>query len=597
MDDPTSPSQPSSLPLSQLRQKLNATFNRERISAHPEFLVIALLFLLNILLVSPRLMPAFTEINPYDEAKYVESGWLLLKGEVRSLAWGPLVALAYAPVHWFTGNSPDWFMLETWIGRFILFGFLWWSLVYLAYQLKDLAPPLVTVGLLFATAPLFTILRNQSDAVFVSFSVLGLANLIKFSRGWRLKNICLASICVGLGVLARVETVVLTGTLAVLAIAIGWKRVPVVKTLAAAILPAAGILAALFAVNLINQGDLNLEIGGKSYESFEVNQWVLTGGDLELATQESRRLFGTQEQNGGSVLRAILRNPPAFAARIGANVQWTARFYFTVFKKTQGFVLLLFSVWGVYTLARKRAVGILAMLFLWPLHALIALGFLARHVVPQMYFLPMILSAVGIFAALDLDSPPREKAALLLGSLLVGGISWADHKPAFLFGCLLLIAVFGLAWILRPRLQASGGERLAPLLLLLIAGLILGVGYPFPDYNSLGKSNEELAVHYIEGSLPARAKVLTSFPLPAVAARMVDVDTRTAPKDLEGAQELWAWFSEHDIRGVYVNTSFSADRNILAWLESGLGRYFDLGFTSADKKVRVFLVRDSAAIP
>ena len=197
----------------------------------------------NVLLVSPKLMPGFAEINPYDEAKYVESGWLLLKGEVRSLAWGPLVALFYAPVHLVVGNSPNWFILEAWAGRFLLFICLWLSLTYLAFQLKGYAfkndaSPFITVGLLFVTIPLFPIIENQSDAVFVSLSVLSIANLVAFARHQRLKNVALASVFVGLGVLARVETVVLIGTLAVLALVIGWRRQPVLKILAVSILPA-----------------------------------------------------------------------------------------------------------------------------------------------------------------------------------------------------------------------------------------------------------------------------------------------------------------------------------------------------------------------
>ena len=55
-------------------------------------------------------------VNPDDEAKYVESGWRLLSGDIRDLAWGPVIALVYAPIHLIVGSSPDWFLLETWIG-------------------------------------------------------------------------------------------------------------------------------------------------------------------------------------------------------------------------------------------------------------------------------------------------------------------------------------------------------------------------------------------------------------------------------------------------------------------------------------------------
>ena len=105
-----------------------------------------------------------------------------------------------------------------------------------------------------------------------------------------------------------------------------------------------------------------------------MNQSILTEGNTEQARQEARRLFGTEEENNSSVLRAILRNPGAFGLRIWANAKGIPWSYFYFFGKTQGFVLLFFSAWGVYTLIRKRAYLLLLILFLWPLHAVHPLG-------------------------------------------------------------------------------------------------------------------------------------------------------------------------------------------------------------------------------
>jgi len=569
-------------------------------SRNPDLWIILIVLFLNVLLVSPKLMPGFAEINPFDEAKYVESGWLLLKGEVRSLAWGPLVALFYAPAHLIIGNSPNWFMIEAWVGRFLLFICLWLSLTYLAFQLKgyvfrDDASPFITVGLLFVTIPLFPIIENQSDAVFVSLSVLSIANLVTFALHQRLKNIAIASVFVGLGVLARVETVVLIGTLVVLSQVIGWRRQPFLKILAASILPALAILACLSLVNLANEGNLNLGVSNKSYESFEMNQAILTEGSTEQARQEARRLFGTEEENKSSVLRAILRNPVAFGARVWANAKGVPWSYFYFFGKTQGFVLLCFSAWGVYALIRKRAYLLLFILLLWPLHAGIPLGFLAKHVIPQTYYLPMILGSIGIASAFDLDLHTVERAVLLVFSALCCVYSLVDHKPAFLYGSILVTVILVLTWLFHSRWQASGTVRLAPMLLLLLAGLILRAPYPFPDYSIYGKSSEELAVHYMEKSLPVRTKVLVPFPIPAVAAKMVDVTTDSVPRNVDAAQELWKWLTEKDIAAAYVDARYPVDKNITDLFETGLGQYFELGFKSQDRQVRVYLVKDSAA--
>ncbi|HLA82201.1 MAG TPA: hypothetical protein VJP78_11395, partial [Thermoleophilia bacterium] len=273
-------------------------------------LVVGMVLAGNLLLVSPSLMPAFSEINPDDEAKYIESGWLLLADGPRDLAWGPLVAVIYAPVHMLVGNSLDWFMLEAWAGRIELFVLLWLSMLFLALQFKDYAPPLVMAGILFVTTAFFPILENQSDALFVSLSALGLAKFITYYRHRRLKDVGVASVCVGLGILSRVESVVLIGTLVILATV--YRRHSVTRVVASALLPALGILVLFLGASLLTHGNLNLGLGNKSYDSFEMNQPLPYGGDSEAARQETRRLFGTQEENNGSVLRAILRNPLAF---------------------------------------------------------------------------------------------------------------------------------------------------------------------------------------------------------------------------------------------------------------------------------------------
>jgi 4-amino-4-deoxy-L-arabinose transferase-like glycosyltransferase len=566
-------------------------------SANPVLWILLIVLFINVLLVSPKLMPGFADINPYDEAKYVESGWLLLKGEIRSLAWGPLVALFYAPVHLLSGSSLNWFMIEAWAGRFLLFICLWLSLTYLAFRLKGYAfredaSPFITVGLLFVTIPLFPIIENQSDAVFVSLSVLSVANLVAYARYHRLKNVGWASVFVGLGALARVETVVLLGTLVVLALAIGWRQLSHLKILAASLLPAIGILACLSLVNLVNEGNLNLGVSNKSYESFEMNQSILTGGNTELARQEARRLFGTEEENKSSVVRAILRNPRAFGLRIWANAKGIPWSYFYFFGKTQGFVLLLFSALGVYALIRKRAYALLLILFLWPLHAAIPLGFLAKHVIPQTYYLPMILASIGIASAFDLDVTSLERAVLLILSVLFCLYSWIDHKPAFLIGSLLITVIYSLAWLFRARWGSSETVRLAPMLLLLSAGLILRGSYPFPQYTTLGKSSAELGVQYLEQNLAVRTNVLVPFPLPAVAAKMVDITTSSVPKNINTSQELWKWLTEKKVGAAYVDDQYPIDKNITDLLGSGVGQYFELGFVSKDKQVRVYRVKD-----
>ena len=72
------PARPARFP-----QKWDRFFKNIVPAAHPELWIVLIGLGANLLLVTAKLMPSFAEINPFDEAKYVESGWLLLKGEIR----------------------------------------------------------------------------------------------------------------------------------------------------------------------------------------------------------------------------------------------------------------------------------------------------------------------------------------------------------------------------------------------------------------------------------------------------------------------------------------------------------------------------------
>jgi len=102
-----------------------------------EPLILIALFMLNAFLILSRITPSIYQINPYDGAKYIESGHQLLIWGVRDLSWAPLVALIYAPLDLLFGQSPNWFLLEAWAGNIILFGLLWFGLVHLARNLKE----------------------------------------------------------------------------------------------------------------------------------------------------------------------------------------------------------------------------------------------------------------------------------------------------------------------------------------------------------------------------------------------------------------------------------------------------------------------------
>ena len=563
----------------------------EIIAIHRQFVILLLAFLINLLLVSPSLMPEIYEINPDDEAKYVESGWRLVEGNLRDLAWGPIVALVYAPIHIVVVNSPDWFMIETWVGRYILYAFLWWSVLYLAFQFKEYASPYIISGVLFINTPFFIILNNQSDAVFLGFSALALSQLIKFSHYHKLRALGLSSLFVGLGVLARVETVILIATLTLLSLIISRGKSSARKIILTAIVPALCIMGFYLLISFIIMGSINLGIGYKSYDSFEMNQAILTGGDINLARQESRRLFGTQEENHGSILRAIWRNPSAYALRILANAKTIPDNYLAFFGKKLGPILLLFAFWGAFVLLQKKAFLMLVIILAWATHALVSLGFLSLHIIPQVSYLPLLLGAIGIAGLINTESHTRGRVIFLFTTLLCFLMSWITDKPAFMIGFLLVVVVLIITWLLQANGKLTQVTSLGTVFLLLTVGLILREPYLFPNYPELGATDNEQAIHYLEANLPPQTMLLVPSPLQAIAAKMSYITMDAIPGSITTLDEFWNFLKQGNVQSIVVDTNRRVRNDIYDLFEKGYDPYFIHSYSSPNSTIRIFSVK------
>src|SRR3990172_4348170 len=236
-------------------------------NSRDKWLAVAVISLLT-LLVSPDIMRSYGEINPFDEAKYIESGRLLLSGELRNLTWGPLLALVYAPLHALLGRSLDWFALDASLGRIILYLGLLFSTYFLAGQFKTAIHKHYILGVLFISTAYLGVLSNPSDALFVTMSSVSLAKVVTFLERRREADIAWASAFYGLAVLCRFEAVVLLIPVVMAVVLVRRSLGSPLRAILASILPAALILAVyLFLFSLTSRG-ADLGIGSKSYASF-----------------------------------------------------------------------------------------------------------------------------------------------------------------------------------------------------------------------------------------------------------------------------------------------------------------------------------------
>jgi len=544
--------------------------------------LLLLILLVQLVLISPSLMPTYSGINAYDEAKYIESGRLLLKGEIRNLAWGPIVALVYAPFHLLWSSSLDWFTLEARAGQFVLFISMWLATVYLAKRLIGWQLALISAGVLFVSTAYFGVLDNPSDATLVVFSALTLAKLMAFANAPNTGDAWQASLLVGLAVLARVEAVLYLPLLVVLGWWLGRNRLPAGRTLVLTAVPAVAVVAVYLVLSAATSG-LELGVSGKAYDSFEVNQPIAGGASNEEQRQRAIELFGTQQENQGSILRAIGRNPLAFLSRPWVNGLEEPGRYLDAFGARLGPALMLLAVWGLFRLAKSESRRLVPAVLLWALPPAVSLFFLPLHFARQISFVLLVLAAAGVEWVVRPDSAGRR--SLLIASGLMAAAGLGSGKLGIAVSGLVLGTALAFIELAYARLNHNPWSSGGALALLLAAGIILRPSYRFPDYPPLGDSAREQAVHELQRSLPAGTRILEPLPLPAVAARLVEVSPGQVPADIQSPESLQAWLQAQGIRAIYVEGTAGYPLPVYELVKAGVGTYWAEAYRSGNLAV------------
>lgn len=554
-----------------------------------ETILIALIFLLNLFFVLSRLTPRLIEINPHDGVKYIESGRLLLSWGLRDLAWGPLVAFIYAPIHLFVGNSPNWFIIEAWVGNIILFSLLWFSFYTLALQLKDYISKYVFIGILFSSIVFMPIIENQSDALFVALSSFALMNLIKFYQQGRMRNVWFASLFVGLGVLSRVETILLIVPLFIFSLLLNQKRNKWNKIVLASITPVAIILLLFVSINLLTFGHPNLGLGNKSFDSFQQNHAFLPGSQNKAAYLRGENIFGSEEEIQGSVIRAIIKNPLAIGERALANLIRMPEMFSSFFGNLQAPIVFVFSLWGLFTLIRAKETKLILLLLIWPLHAFVSLIFLSRHIIPQMSYLFLVLCGIGITYLFNNKTRTSERIVFFIASFIIlFGSLLSQNK--ILFSTSLLFTVVSFASIIQDKNDTSRiNLQTMPVMLLLIGGLMFGNGFTFPAKH-IGKSEREQAIQYMQSAMPNQSNILIPYWTIAIAAKMYPI---ALPAHITSIDEFMSFVIKEDIVSIYVEGEQPQFKEFFNTVINKYPENFVLIFESENSNIEIYLTNFS----
>ena len=223
---------------------------------------------------------------------------------------------------------------------------------------------------------------------------------------------------------------------------------------------------------------------------------------------DARKLFGTPEENGMSVVRAVARNFPAFLDRVAASLRQIPRQLMVAYGEPVGSVIvILLWVWGALVISTSRSSERRALIALgWPLH---------------------------------------------LGAYLITFF----RSSYFLLPCAAVLAVasIGAKSLLRPFHLSRGTARVAAVGLLGAAVVLHVVQHPVSKPRvGWGNTPSERAILFVQQSFPRDARIAAYAPAPVWAARGEYVTLILNLRTLQTSRELQQWLIRENIAALYV---------------------------------------------
>ena len=559
--------------------------------------LVALFFLLHVVLALPVLTPRLKDIGAFDEAGYVEMGRTLGLHNLPALNEYPLpalfFALTYIPVH----TSDFWFVHSCALGRFLLLLLLWLSAYIAARQISEIPSPLIMIGLLLLSPATLYLCRNAAHALFTAMSTLALAQLVLFQRTRALAHVWMASGFVSLAMLSRLgEGAFLFGSLVALSIPLAVSLRRLKAALTAVIIPlliiVGGYMLTYYAV--ARQSPLGtskyfytvFEQGhGQAYaDRFSGLNYYVEGH------MESRRLFGTPEDNHYSVFTAIRRNPTAYLKRIPRLARLAAVTAVTEYGGPLSLWFFLPAAVGCVALLRKNRL-LLCTFVLW-------VSYLVMYVVlvfqPTHLLLPFpvlfCLTAIGWSALITLSTWQRY----LWSAMMLGVVATAvrrDVSPAFMSSALVLLIGSWIVWTVVSRYRDP--EVLVPsaFVFLLALMLLFREGVPSQRPARLGTAPDERAVLFLQRSFATDAPI-AAYPasIPS-AARLKRVSLVNGRSELRSEDDLQRWIADHRLEAIYVDSDLRRfESSVWSLIESQIGTTLAVAYSSENDEIQILRV-------
>jgi hypothetical protein len=549
-----------------------------------DFLLALLVFLLSFLLVSPEFLPPINEINPFDEAGYVNKGRELAMGSLSPLAESPLSSLLYAPVYLAVEGAPDWFTIMVHAGRAAMFTLLWLGTFLSARELLGKNRAFILAGVFLVSTAASGLLHNASDALFTAMSAFCLWQVLTYHNRGHPRNLVAASAFAGLAALARGDGLVLFTVALVPSAVLASPKGDRLRRLPHIFLPFLILVGGYIGLQGASTGDFALGTLERTYGAFEQGEWVMLtdieGDPWMEASARAQQLYGTSEENNGSVIRAIARNPSAFAARLARTARTLPEGLLSAYNKRLATILFLFAALGIAALLRQKRRVLAVIFLLWPLHLVTYFVTFFREGY-LLFATPVVLllAAFGIHDSIGSGRPAWLKSLPVIGLAGLSLLGWLTAKPAILVGALVPLLAMAVASAARGWSLADRTHVAMDFLLLLCAGLIVHGSYPFPNYPPAERTPMQAAVIYMGETLPEGSNLATYASMPAWAARLRPIALAGHLRGITDPEELLAWMDDQGIVAIYVDPALrQMEAGLWGMIESQIGEALEVGF-------------------
>ena len=559
-----------------------------------------LLFLAYLFLLHPIIFVNLSEINPFDEAVFINRGRLLLSGDLPLFSQNPLTAGFYAITYLPFLRSPYWMVESAVLGRLALLVLVWLSVYLIARQLREFASPFIMPGFLLVTPLVAEFIRFPSDPLFASLAGLAFWQLLSYYNTLSTKHLWLGSAFLGLAALARNDGLLLFLIFLGLVLVLSLRKTRILPTLLPTVLPFFLLVAGYVVLSGAFTGRFDLGTTRRTYDNFEAGQQIIYAGDGDInpvidSKLEARRLFGTPEENNYSVFAAIRRNPQVYLQRVRAITFDLPDRLLSAYGIRFAAIFLLLGMRGALALIQMKEYRLLIVFLLWPLYSLSGFvitifrqGHLQFH-----YYIVYGLAAIGLAALLKNIRSRRERYIWysVLGVLVLSGLAF--DKLAVYLGAVVFLFVLWLIHTVSRQYQRLEGMPAVALLMLLAAGLVLHGNYPPPKVLTLGEDPRERGAIYMAENLPQGTRVAAAAPGVVWMARM-DYHALAAPEVPSDVSpdEFLSWLVGQGVEAIYVDHQlYNTNPAIWSLITPHIGDEIERAFTADNGDIQVLILK------